>query len=75
MNREELWDRLTLMMGGDPEYQQALQRLQVAEAAYLAVVETMKPEDREVLDRYIAACEETDDAVIWLAYQIGRTDN
>ena len=73
MDRDELWRRLVLAMKQDADYQQALQRLKEAETAYFAILETMTPEKREVLERYIAACEATDDALIFLAYQIGRT--
>ena len=72
MNREALWERLVLMMEQDGAYQQALQQLKEAEADYLAVVESLEPEKREQLERYITACEEADDAVVWLAYQIGK---
>ena len=72
MDRDELWRRLVLMMEQDADYQQALQRLKEAEVDYLALLETMTPENREVLERYIAACEAIDDPLIYLAYQIGR---
>lgn len=72
MEREELWRYLVPMMEQDSDYQQALQRLNAAEPDYLALLETMTPENREVLERYIAACEAMDDPLIYLAYQIGR---
>ena len=73
MDRDELWNYLIPMMEQDADYQQALQRLKEAEADYLVLLETMTPEKREVLQRYIAACEAMDDPLIYLAYQIGRT--
>ena len=72
MGRDELWGRLVLMMEQDTDYQQALQRLKEAEVDYLALLETMTPEKREVLERYIAACEAMDDPLIFMAYEIGR---
>ena len=72
MDRDELWYYLVPMMEQDADYQQALQRLKEAETDYLALLETMAPEKREVLERYIAACEAMDDPLIFLAYQIGR---
>ena len=71
MDRDELWCRLVPMMERDAEYQQALQRVKEAEKDYLALLETMTPEKREVLQRYIAACEAVDDPLLFLAYQIG----
>ena len=73
MNKDELWVHLVLRMEQDPDYQQALQRLKEAEPAYLALLETMTPENREILERYISACEALDDPLIFLAYQIGRS--
>ena len=74
MDREELWRRLIPAMEQDATYQQALQQIQEVEGAYLALLETLEPEKREVLERYIAACESADDAALVLAYQIGKTE-
>ncbi|MBE6941147.1 MAG: hypothetical protein E7455_02520 [Ruminococcaceae bacterium] len=73
MNKDELWVHLVMKMEQDPDYQQALQRLKEAEPAYLALLETMTPENQEILNRYIAAAEALDDPLIFLAYQIGKT--
>ena len=73
MNKDDLWDYLAPMMEQDPDYQQALQKLKETEPAYLALLETMTPENREILERYIGACEALDDPLIFLAYQIGKT--
>ena len=73
MDRDELWRRLVPMMEQDADYQQALQRLTEAEVDYLVLLETMTPGNREILERYIAACEAMDDPLIYLAYQIGRS--
>lgn len=72
MDRDELWNYLVPMMEQDADYQQALQRLKDVESDYLLLLETMTPKNREVLERYIAACEAMDDPLIYLAYQIGR---
>ena len=71
MDRDELWNKLIPMMKQNPDYQQALQQLKEAEVGYLSLLETMTPEKREVLERYIAASEATDDTLVYLAYQIG----
>ena len=72
MNRDELRNRLVLMAERDAEYQRALQDLQAAEPAYLALLETLEPEKREILERYITACEMLDDSMLVLAYHIGQ---
>jgi len=71
MDRDELWCKLVSMMEQDADYQQALQRLKEVELDYLSLLETMTPENREVLERYLAAAEALDDPLIYLAYQIG----
>ena len=71
MDRDELWRYLVPMMEQDPDYQQALQRLKEIEQGYLALLETLSPQQRDVLERYIAACEAADDPLLYLAYQIG----
>ena len=72
MEREELWRYLVPMMEQDSDYQQALQKLKEVEPEYLALLETLSSQQRDVLERYIAACEAMDDPLIYLAYQIGR---
>ena len=72
MDRDELWHRLIPMMEQNPDYQQALQKLKEIEPEYLALLETLSPQQRDVLERYIAACETADDPLLYLAYQIGR---
>ena len=74
MNQDELWQRLIPMMEQSTDYQQALQRLKEAEQDYLDLLETMAPEKREILERYIAASEAMDDHLLFLAYQIGLTN-
>ena len=73
MDRDELWRRLIPMMEQDADYQQALQQLKAAEADYLLLLESMTQENREVLERYITACEAMDDPLIYLAYSLGKT--
>ena len=72
MEKDELLCYLVPMMDADPDYQQALQKLEEVEPEYLALLETLTPEQRDVLERYIAACEEVDDALLFLAYEDGR---
>ena len=72
MGKDDLLYYLVPMMDVDPDYQQALQELQKVEPEYRALLETLNPEQRDVLERYIAACEELDDALLFLAYEEGR---
>ena len=72
MDREELWRKLVLVAEHSADYQQALQQLKEIEADYSALLETLAPEKQEVLERYIAACEAMDDALVLLAYRLGK---
>ena len=74
MNRDELWQRLLLWAEQNTKYQQALQSAKAVEEDYLALLETLSEERRAALERYIAACEEMDEALVFLAYQIGLFD-
>ena len=73
MNRDELWQYLLPMMEQNADYQKALQRIKDAEADYLTLLETMSSQQKEILERYIAACEAADDVLLHLACQIGQT--
>ena len=73
MDREELWHRLVPLMEQDEDYQQALQQLKAAEADYLTLSETLTPENREILERYIGACEAMEDPLVYLAFVLGKT--
>ena len=73
MDREELWHRLVPLMEQDEDYQQALQQLKAAEADYLTLSETLTPENREILERYIGACEDMEDPLVYLAFVLGKT--
>ena len=72
MDREELWQKLSLMMEHDPNYQQALQQLNAVESDYTDLLKSLPPEKQAVLERYIAACEAMDDALVLLAYRLGK---
>ena len=71
MNNNELWERLMLEAEQNTEYQQALQELKNVEEDYTALLESLSAQQREVLERYISACEEMDEALVFAAYQIG----
>ncbi|MBE6957789.1 MAG: hypothetical protein E7447_01370 [Ruminococcaceae bacterium] len=75
MDREELWRRLMLSAEQNVEYQKALQELKTVEEDYTALLESLSAEQREVLERYISACEEMDEALVFAAYQIGLSGN
>lgn len=52
----------------DPIYQSLLAECAAAEAAYLAIVQTLSPEDRACVERYISLCEELDNRRAQIAW-------
>ena len=71
MNKDELWQILLANAEYNPEYQQAFQKLQGVEKEYMAFFDTLPADQKELLERYIAACEEMDEALVFAAYQLG----
>ena len=74
MDRAELWCRLLSDAKQNAEYQQGLQKLNCVEQDYTALLKTLTPQQREIAERYIAACEEMDEALVFRAYQLGVLD-
>lgn len=55
----------------DPWYQECLSDLHAKEPAFLAIRNALPEAQREVLDAYIAACEELDFSVLQIACSSG----
>ena len=55
-----------------PHYQNCLQDVQDTEPAFLAIRESLTPEQQEQLDAYLSACEEQEHCLTLLAYQLHR---
>ena len=55
-----------------PHYQNCLQDVQDTEPAFLAIRESLTPEQQEQLDAYLSACEELEHCLTLLAYQLHR---
>lgn len=56
----------------DAWYQSALEQAKKLEPAYLEILQSLLQEKREILEAYISACEAMDDAMLRIAYEIGR---
>ena len=63
---------LAIKAAQDKHYQNCLQEVQELEELFLRLREMLSTPQRELLDRYISACEELDHARAHLAYRIGR---
>lgn len=68
MSQEER--KLSILLMLDNEYQQLLQECKVLENEYIRIVGCLTEQDRDVLDRYIAVCEELEFRRCTLAAQI-----
>ena len=58
----------------DEHYQNCLQEVQKLEEMFLRLREMLSTPQRELLDRYISACEELDHAKVHLAYRMGQEE-
>ena len=63
---------LALRASQDEHYQNCLQEVQELEELFLRLRDMLTTPQRELLDRYISACEELDHTAVRLAYQLGR---
>ena len=74
MKESELWDRLHQKAKNDAWYQTCLEEVNRAEAAYLTIREILNKTQKDQLDDYIAACEALEDSLIFLAFELGKTE-
>ena len=71
MEYEKLWNDLLAEARRDEEYRWHLEAVRRAETAYLAVCDTLSPDQRQTVEDYITACEAQDDYMLLLAYRLG----
>ena len=63
----EVYDRAKVY----PVFQEALKTLQEVEAEFVALRESLPTEQRELLERYLTACENMDCLLAQVGYQLG----
>ena len=73
------WDieviyRLADMVKSDADYQELLEKCRSLETDYLRITDGLPEGDRELLDTYIAACEDMQYRMTQLAYLLGQLD-
>ena len=73
MDYEKLWDNLRAEAKVDMDYQRSLEEVRKTEEAYLAVCACLTPDQKEIIEAYISACEELGDSMTLLAYRLGRS--
>ena len=74
MDYEKLWDDLVTAAKTDENYQQALKEVENLESHYLEVCDRLSSEEKDVIEDYIAACEALGDAMMLIAYRLGKED-
>ena len=72
MDYEKLWDDLVAAAKTDTDYQQALKTVENLETVYLSVCSRLSSEEMAVIEDYIAACEALGDAMMLIAYRLGK---
>ena len=72
MEEFDIWKVLADRSRQDPWYQTCLSMVQEREAEYLALRKTLPEAQQEILEDYLAACQELEDSLVLLAYQLGR---
>ena len=72
MDYEKLWDELAAAAKVDVDYQRALNEMRKLETSYQEVCNTLPPEQKMVIEDYIAVCEELGDCMTWIAYRLGK---
>ena len=72
MRFAEIQDRVARAAKTDGWVQECKARMEELEPAYQAIRGMLTPEQQELLDDYIAACEELEYSHIYVAYQLGR---
>ena len=69
------WEKkLSAIAAEDERYQNCLKEVWELEERFLRLRDMLSAPQRELLDRYIAACEELDHTTVCLAYQMGREE-
>ena len=72
MSYDNLWEEVMKSAMKDPEFQWAQSKVQNAEKDYLEVCKSLTPEQKLVIEDYIAACELMGDYLTVTAYHLGK---
>ena len=72
MNHENLWEEIMKSARLEPEFQWYQNKVQNTEKDYLEVCKTLTPEQKLVIEDYIAACEHQGDYLAVIAFNLGR---
>lgn len=74
MNRYKWTTRMIELAKHDPIHQERNAECEELEPAFLQLRAKLSPEEQELLDMYIDACEESRYSLIYTAYRMGQLD-
>ena len=67
----EWMELLAQLAKKDEWYQECLARMKKKEGEYLEAVKALAPQQHQLIEDYIAACEELEHALLPIAYRLG----
>ena len=72
---EFAYPKITARARQDRIYLELLGEYKILEQGYRKLMEKMSETEREIVDSYIASCEELEFRLTQIAYQVGRSEN
>lgn len=72
---EYAYPKITARARQDKIYLELLREYKILEQEYEKLMEKMSETEQEIVDSYIASCEELEFRLTQIAYQVGRSEN
>ena len=72
---EYAYPKITARARQDKIYLELLREYKILEQEYRKLMEKMSKTEQEIVDSYIASCEELEFRLTQIAYQVGRSEN
>ena len=72
---EYAYPKITAKARQDKIYLELLREYKILEQEYEKLMEKMSETEQEIVDSYIASCEELEFRLTQIAYQVGRSEN
>ena len=72
---EDAYPKITARAKKDKIYLELMEENRILEQEYAKIMERMREAEQEIVDAYIASCENLEFRLTQIAYQIGRCEN
>ena len=72
---EYAYPKITAKARQDKIYLELLREYKILEQEFEKLIEKMSETEQEIVDSYIASCEELEFRLTQIAYQVGRSEN